>query len=592
MDFVTAGHYTGYEPTASELALDLLLSRSLHLVPEDVTDHDADADHLYLTQATRRGALSIQLGEPGLFPLKGTPRTIALMGLGHPGEFGAAELRMALQEFIPAIARLGCAHLATVLVGAGKDNLDLSTAADIWFRALTAVAKAGLPHPACITFAQNSPVRLLQMDAAFRRLAEAHELLHYDGPAQSLAAIRKQAAAEVQQESMQKLAALGKTARTRAGRGLDRSAGPRRTAPTFINVSRIPSGFEFSAITNTAAIPQRPVKIDPALVADVSRRLSECPDPQQCQDWGRVLEKLLIPRDLRSRVFSSAAPVVLALDAATARIPWEMLCLPPGAGGTDRADAFLSTAEGFGVTRQFRTVFAPAPELNRGAQRELRFLIVADPAEDAPLEGAQQEALEVERIARAFKERYEQTPGCTVKIETLLGPSQATRADVIRLLTTERFDAMHFAGHCYYDAADPEQSGWIFHEGRNERITAAELSRLDCVPPFIFSNACESGVTPDRSSPGGLALAPAFAEAFFQRGVRNFICTAWPVDDNAALVFARTFYEAFLSSGPQSAMREAVRLARCEAMKCADTANTWGAYQHYGNPEFRILRTV
>ena len=108
----------------------------------------------------------------------------------------------------------------------------------------------------------------------------------------------------------------------------------------------------------------------------------------------------------------------------------------------------------------------------------------------------------MERIARAFKERYEQTPGCTVKIETLLGPSQATRADVIRLLTTERFDAMHFAGHCYYDAADPEQSGWIFHEGRNERITAAELSRLDCVPPFIFSNACESGVTPDRSSPG------------------------------------------------------------------------------------------
>ena len=579
VDFLSAGHYTGYEPTAGELALDLLLSRRHGLIDKDMTDEHANADRLYITQATRRGALSMQLGEPCLFPVPRASHCIALMGLGHPGEFGSAELSVALQEFIPAIARLGCRHLATVLVGAGRDNLDIPTAADAWLQSLAAISDAGLPRPECLTFVEYSAVRCLQIDAAFRRLAEELKSLDYSGPAQPVKLLTREAAAELRRDAKRKLASLRKP-----------EAAANRISPTFINISRTAAGFEFSAITNSASIPQRLIKVDPALIADISTRLSECGEAERREEWGRALEKVLIPRELRARLFSSAAPVVLALDAATARIPWEMLRLPRNAAAGSDAAAFLSTAAGYGVTRQFRTTFAPAPELNRSAHRDLKFLIVADPAEDAPLEGAQEEGMEAERIVCEFRKHYEAATGCTVKLETLLGPSHATRADVVRLLTTERFDALHFAGHCYYDAADPEQSGWIFHQERNERITAAELSRLDCVPPFIFSNACESGVTPDRAAVGGLALAPAFAEAFFQRGVRNFICTAWPVDDSAALTFARKFYESFLGlDGQQGAsIREAVRLARCAAFVSGDSANTWGAYQHYGNPEFRL----
>ena len=88
---------------------------------------------------------------------------------------------------------------------------------------------------------------------------------------------------------------------------------------------------------------------------------------------GHRLERILIPRDLRGKLFSSAAPVVLTLDATTARIPWEMLMIPSVsvlsnkgkqsfAGPWSDADPerFLGTAAGFGVTRQLRTAFAPA----------------------------------------------------------------------------------------------------------------------------------------------------------------------------------------------------------------------------------------
>ena len=54
---------------------------------------------------------------------------------------------------------------------------------------------------------------------------------------------------------------------------------------------------------------------------------------------------------------------------------------------------------------------------------------------------------------------------------------------------------------------------------------------MDRIPKFVFSNACESGVTVDDPGAATTGLAPSFAHAFFARGVSNFVCTAWPVND-------------------------------------------------------------
>jgi hypothetical protein len=170
---------------------------------------------------------------------------------------------------------------------------------------------------------------------------------------------------------------------------------------------------------------------------------------------------------------------------------------------------------------------------------------------------------------------------------------------------------LHFAGHCTYDAKEPARSGWIFSDG--EVLSAFELNRIDRIPKFVFSNACESGITPDRSEKRSVGLAPSFAEAFFARGVANFVCTAWPVDDLAARVFALELYARLigieplradaadagdtgggaagrtpLRGGPQP-MYRAMQAARQRIMRTPNGVRTWGAYQHYGNPFFRLF---
>ena len=124
-------------------------------------------------------------------------------------------------------------------------------------------------------------------------------------------------------------------------------------------------------------------------------------------------------------------------------------------------------------------------------------------------------------------------------------------------------------------------------------LTAREISRVDRVPRFVFSHACESGITPERAADRTAALVPSFAEAFFQQGVSNFIATAWPVGDAAALAFARRVYRGLLGlrgdSLPPERAYEAMTAARNEIARTDDGLQTWGAYQHYGDPNFRIV---
>ncbi|MBK7203235.1 MAG: hypothetical protein IPH87_22375 [Anaerolineae bacterium] len=125
---------------------------------------------------------------------------------------------------------------------------------------------------------------------------------------------------------------------------------------------------------------------------------------QEQIEHGRFLASLLLPEDIREHLISDA-PVVLSLDATTARIHWELLC-PPLSGeedaphwstpGKDREideERFLGL--GRGLTRQLRTSYAPRPQTIPARQRRLRVLVVADPAADAPLPGAQEEGVAV-----------------------------------------------------------------------------------------------------------------------------------------------------------------------------------------------------
>jgi hypothetical protein len=67
------------------------------------------------------------------------------------------------------------------------------------------------------------------------------------------------------------------------------------------------------------------------------------------------------------------------------------------------------------------------------------------------------------------------------------------------------------------------------------------------------------------------------------------VAAGWAVDDAAALTFAELFYQRMLSGLP---FGEAVRQARAETFELhGDRTNTWGAYQCYGDPAYKLIQS-
>ena len=85
------------------------------------------------------------------------------------------------------------------------------------------------------------------------------------------------------------------------------------------------------------------------------------------------------------------------------------------------------------------------------------------------------------------------------------------------------------------------------------------------------------------------ALLPSLADEFFRLGVRNYVGTAWEVNDVGATLFAEAFYRAILHDPNGSAgggsFGDAVLAARQALWRQMHLYGPlWAAYQHYGDP--------
>ena len=578
VDAISVGHYANVAPQNAELALDCAISGKA-------------GGEMLITSLHRRGVISGMLGHNfQLTDPRDAKRVIVLAGMGQPGTFRDAELAVLARELVWMLGRSGRSHLQTVVIGSGAGNLRAADAIRAWLRgirrALCDAAASGDPQLRTITFVEYSPANFLRihnaLEAARRAFSNDQEPLDigYTAPDRKvLAAALRGAKAEARKQGMREMS-----------NSLVATAPGVNAEPVRLTIRLVGETFEFAALTAEASIPQRDTQIDPQLVEEANNLLPQAAEVADQLNHGNLLGRLLIPNDLREKVVRPGVPLVVTVDATTARVHWEMVALNSAhAGGNFTPGSFLGTA--CGLTRQLRTNFAPLPEAPLVSGRALRVLVVADPAGDAPLPGAQEEG---EAVAAIFEEFGRTQP---VEIVRLFGPGEATRVAVLDQLINSRFDVLHFAGHCFFNTKDPANSGWLFNAEPRQVLTAHELSRIDRVPRFVFSNACESGITPDRASKRSALLAPSFAEAFFARGVSNFICTAWPVDDAGALAFARRLYRGLLGlrgpgTSPESA-HEAMTAARIEiAVPGSGGMQTWGAYQHYGDPNFRFGASV
>ena len=136
------------------------------------------------------------------------------------------------------------------------------------------------------------------------------------------------------------------------------------------------------------------------------------------------------------------------------------------------------------------------------------------------------------------------------------------------------FDVIHYAGHGFCDSQ--RRAGWVF--APDCWLTAKEIFRVRQVPRLVFANACFSAVTAgdetDIDAPWEKSVG--LAQAFFARGIPNYIGAGWPVGDAAACQCASWFYARVLglkelkatggvnSTAPPATIGEALRNARAQ----------------------------
>jgi hypothetical protein len=294
-----------------------------------------------------------------------------------------------------------------------------------------------------------------------------------------------------------------------------------------------------------------------------------CASTDSNAEVAKTLFEMLLPVG-----FKESAPdqrgIVLLLDKDSARFPWELLEDRWSRNG--RPHAITG-----GIIRQFKTAqFRERPAQVPGDS----VLVVGNPdlagsPHFSDLPGARNEAVEVTRL---FNARSWQT----------LPLVDAKATDIVHGLHARGWRVLHLAGHGEHEWASapglPRRSGMVIGDG--VFLTPGDVQQMRFVPELVFINCCHLGKT-GTASKKVHRLAANLAAQFIEMGVRAVVAAGWAVDDLAALTFARRFYGELFTG---AAFRDAVRRAREETHVAHPAANTWGAYQCYGDPGWRLVR--
>jgi hypothetical protein len=311
----------------------------------------------------------------------------------------------------------------------------------------------------------------------------------------------------------------------------------------------------------------------------IARSVTRKRDPRV----GATLYELLLPNDLKQPL-GSGTHLQLLVDESTADIPWELLA--------PRADAFRSSqplALTGGLLRQLREGQMVRGTITRATERAV--LIIGNPplgSRGAPLQGAVDEAKAVREAFDANRSwavaaRIWDNAGNYVGSELTDDMTGDPQELVTHEVMTGAWRVIHIAAHGYIDpGGNAAASGVVL--GAGAYLTPTTIGQLSVIPDLVVVNACHLGSI-NRQVSGLNRVAASFARKLMQLGVRAVIAAGWAVDDRAAEAFATKLYGE-LFAGYE--LGDAVQAARIAAHDAAPDALTWGAYQCYGDPGFRI----
>lgn len=643
-DVYVAGHYERVAPIGAELALDRIVSAI-----DPGNPADAHREPL-LTALTRRGIMSGQLGHVQFFPWPdNSHRSVAIAGMGYPGSFGRTEMRILARSLTYAVGALPNAKsVSTVLIGSGAGSaLDNTAAArGLILGMLDALASMPLKShvrelnivehdygkavailnnlqtldeltgeeaskrpvltrthpelvygeggvfgtPDCMSLALQSVIEASRHGVSVRHQKALALLL--DAIPEDGIKFRTLTVAQLREFSTRDAHDVIKNARSlnlRLGEGGTSFSKDPSTRISFVFDGQSVCA---AAITDTSVVPERRLLFDVTLLDEAIERMTN-PVITNLPDLSALLTRLVVPREFRE-LLAKDTPIVFEVDRGMARVHWEMLASDLNDGAEERPLGLRRP-----MSRQLRTRFSPTPTADFRAAGPLRALVVGDPGDPAlnfGLPGAQDEAFAVTDLLQQKGVMVKLMVGAPSVPRTgrLKFVPPASRLDVLTELMRGGYDLLHYAGHGDFDPKRPDTAGWLFEGGL---ITSRELEQMDIAPRLVVANACLSALTStEEGSVRGAEILPSLADEFFKRGVRDYVGTAWEVNDTGAVEFATAFYDKLIPDATTDDEGSTIGEALLFARNVLDQSRIkydalWAAYQHYGDPLQRLVDT-
>jgi len=362
-----------------------------------------------------------------------------------------------------------------------------------------------------------------------------------------------------------------------------------------LRISKLPAGgLKFESLTDRARVESNLQSMQRNLVDRYLARATASANYDPA--LGKTLFELLMPNQLKQYA-PDKRHLILMLDKHAAAYPWELMH-----DGEDSSGRPMAVEAG--VVRQLISdEFREQPLMTQA----LSALVVGDPdtgIDDkeyfSALPGAAMEARQV--AAQLSASAYD---------TQLLVGEEAGPLDVVSALYDHPYRIMHIAGHGVFELAVDDKGRPLSAKAQRQvanpklitgvvlgdgiYLTPVEFKQMRHVPEFVFINCCHLGNQADGSSVELSRqdrveyhrLAANVATQLILMGVRAVIAAGWAVNDDAAKLFASTFYDRFLSN---QSFGESVVAARAVTYEYERGRGgcTWGAYQCYGDPDFSL----
>ncbi len=303
------------------------------------------------------------------------------------------------------------------------------------------------------------------------------------------------------------------------------------------------------------------------------------------EKMSQTLFELLIPNTLKDQLHNREN-LLLMLNEASAKYPWELLVDP---ANPNKRPLSIDV-------KMIRKLDTAVYEKQVNTSLHTNALVVGNPQSslpDLPAAKAEAEAIQNQLLHNSYE---------------VTGLIDSTSYKIIDALLTGDYRILHLAGHGFYnvhpshlwpptDADQPVSesddalvSGMVI--GDRIFLTPADVEKMQTIPELVFINCCNLGKTEEPSAVKERQLhhlAANLAEEFMRIGVKALVAAGWSVEDNSSNLFATTFYKEMLHG---ASFGKAVLTGRQAVYEKYQSFNTWGAYQCYGDPAYRLSDTA